>query len=45
MVTQLAAYGDVVSAAAMFVHVPAPAAEIWNNADATPGTAVGRVRT
>ena len=36
VVFQLAEYGDAVSAAPRFVHVPAPAGEIWNCAEATP---------
>ena len=36
MVTQLAVYGEVVSAAATFVQVLAPAGERWNSALATP---------
>ncbi len=34
--TQLAAYGAVVSAVATFVHTPAPAGERWKSALATP---------
>ena len=34
--TQLAVYGDVVSAVATFVHVLVPAGERWNSALATP---------
>jgi hypothetical protein len=35
-VSQLTEYGEVVSAEPMFVHVPAPAGERWNCAEATP---------
>ena len=36
VVTQLAAKGDVVSAAATLVHVLAPEGDRWNSAEATP---------
>src|ERR671925_376750 len=36
VVSKLTPYGEVVSAAPMFVHVPAPAGERWNCAEATP---------
>src|SRR4051794_11701824 len=36
VVSQLTEYGDVVSAAPMFVQIPAPAGERWNCAEAMP---------
>jgi hypothetical protein len=36
VVSKLAEYGEDVSADPMFVHVPAPAGDCWNWADATP---------
>ena len=36
VVFQLAEYGPLVSAAPRSVHVPAPAGDVWNCAEATP---------